>query len=329
LIPCDYEIFSIFTCIVHRQVEFYQKDLKINKDISLFFVIILVDIYTMPMQIPENYTLTILGAGVMGSAILSAILKSKPTPFPGKIYCCTGSESSSKSLKETYGDAITTTFGAANIGPVKEADIIILGCKPFMCETIISQVKDALDEKKIIISLLAGWTIDQLRNGTGTEYIARVMTNTPAKYGCGTAVVSFSSGLQGDSFKDIRDAVMAIVDTVGMALELPEKNMDAATSLVGSGPAFVLLMMQALAEGGVRMGIPYEISKKCAAKVMEGTAKMVMESGQHPEALKSMVCTPGGTTIGGLMILEDKGVRGAISRSVEEAAEIAAKLGKK
>lgn len=281
------------------------------------------------MSIPENYTLTILGAGVMGSAVLSAVIKSKPSPYPGKIYCCTGSETSAKRLKETYGDAIITTYGSNNIEPVKEADVIILGCKPFMCQTIVNQVKEALNEKKIIISLLAGWTIDQLSNVTGTQYIARVMTNTPAKYGCGTAIVSFSSGVQGDKYKNIRDAIMAIVDTVGMALELPEKNMDAATSLVGSGPAFVLLMMQALAEGGVRMGIPYEVAKKCAAKVMEGTAKMVMESGQHPEALKSMVCTPGGTTIGGLMVLEDKGVRGAISRSVEEAAEIASRLGKK
>lgn len=281
------------------------------------------------MSIPENYTLTILGAGVMGSAVLSAIVKSKPTPYPGKIYCCTGSETSAKRLKDTYGDSIITTFGSDNVEPVKQADVIILGCKPFMCQTIIDQVEEALSEKKIIISLLAGWTIDQLSNAAGTQYIARVMTNTPAKYGCGTAIVSFSSGLQGDNFKATRDAIMAIVDTVGMALELPEKNMDAATSLVGSGPAFVLLMMQALAEGGVRMGIPYEVSKKCAAKVMEGTAKMVIESGQHPEALKSMVCTPGGTTIGGLMVLEDKGVRGAISRSVEEAAEIASRLGKK
>lgn len=265
----------------------------------------------------------------MGSAVLSAILKSKPTPFPGKIFCCTGTEASATRLQETYGDSIATSFGAANVEYVKKADVIILGCKPYMCETILSSVKEGLNDKQIVISLLAGWTISQLTAAMGTPYLARVMTNTPAKYGCGTAIVSFSPGLQGSEFAKVREALLALVDTVGMALELPEKNMDAATSLVGSGPAFVLLMMQALAEGGVRMGIPYEVAKKCAAKVMEGTSKMVMESGQHPEALKSMVCTPGGTTIGGLMVLEDKGVRGAISRSVEEAAEIAAKLGKK
>lgn len=281
------------------------------------------------MSLPENYTLTILGAGVMGCAVLSAILESKPSPFPGKIYCCTGSEGSSKKLKETYGDAIITSFGTNNVKPVEEADVLILGCKPFMCQSIIESVKSALSSKKIVISLLAGWTIDQLSVTCGSDYIARVMTNTPAKFGCGTAVVSFSSALQNTEYKQVREAIMNLVNTVGLAFELPEKNMDAATSLVGSGPAFVLLMMQALAEGGVRMGIPYEVAKTCAAKMMEGTAQMVMKSGEHPEALKSKICTPGGTTIGGLMILEDKGVRGTISRAVEEAADIAAKLGKK
>ena len=281
------------------------------------------------MSINEGYTLTVLGAGVMGSAVLSAILASKPSPFPGKIYCCTGSESSAQRLQTTYGESVIATFGKDNVKPVEEADVIILGCKPYMCQTIIDSVKSALNSDKIIISLLAGWTIEQLQNVGGTSYIARVMTNTPAKYGCGTAIVSFSNDLQDSKFDSTRDSIMKIVDTVGMAMELPEKNMDAATSLVGSGPAFVLLMMQALAEGGVRMGIPYETAKKCAAKVMEGTAKMVLESGQHPEALKSMVCTPGGTTIGGLMVLEDKGIRGSISRAVEEAANIASSLGKK
>lgn len=276
------------------------------------------------MQLKEEYTLVILGTGVMGTAVLSAILKSKPSPFPGKIICCTGSNASASNLAETYGDEIEVSHGADNINAVKQADVIVLGCKPFMCESIMKSVEPALNGNQLIISLLAGWTIDQLKAACKSQYIARVMTNTPAKFGCGTAVVSFSE--EAEQFNDI---VMALIDTVGMAIQLPEKNMDAATSLVGSGPAFVLLMMQALAEGGVRMGIPYKVAKECAAKVMEGTAKMVLESGEHPDVLKSMVCTPGGTTIGGLLIMEDKGVKGTIARAVEEAATIASNLGKK
>lgn len=276
------------------------------------------------MEIKEGYTLVILGTGVMGTAVLSAVLKSRPSPFPGKIICCTGSSGSASKLAATFGDAIEVSSGNDNVKAVSEADVLILGCKPFLCETIMNSVESALSGKQLVISLLAGWTIEQLKGASKSPYIARVMTNTPAKYGCGTAVVSLSQ--EAEQFTEL---VMALVDTVGMAIQLPEKNMDAATSLVGSGPAFVLLMMQALAEGGVRMGIPYKVAKDCAAKVMEGTAKMVLESGEHPDALKSMVCTPGGTTIGGLLVMEDKGVKGAIARAVEEAANIASNLGKK
>lgn len=268
--------------------------------------------------------MVILGAGVMGQAVLSAIIKSKPSPYPGKIICCTGSEGSSKKLSQTYGSEIEVSFGSNNVEAVKQADVIVLGCKPFMCESITQQVSEGLNGNQLIISLLAGWTISQLKSVCQSKYIARVMTNTPAKYGCGTAVVSLS-----EEAEPLNDVVMSIVDPVGMAMPLPEKNMDAATSLVGSGPAFVLLMMQAMAEGGVRMGIPYATARNCAAKVMEGTAKMVLESGEHPDVLKSQVCTPGGTTIGGLLIMEDKGVKGAIARAIEEAATIASNLGKK
>ncbi|VEU24259.1 DEKNAAC105570 [Brettanomyces naardenensis] len=270
----------------------------------------------------ENYTVTILGCGVMGTAVLASVLKSSFEPYPKKFICCTGSAKSAEKLKETYGDKIEVSYGASNVEAVRKADVIILGCKPFLCQSIMQSVSSGLNHSQLIISLLAGWTIKQLE--AYSPYIARVMTNTPAKYGCGMAIVSFSH----DALQ-YEDLVMKLVNTVGKALKLPERNMDAATSLVGSGPAFCLVMMEALAEGGVRMGIPYNIAKECAAKVMEGTAKMVMETGMHPEALKAQVCTPGGTTIGGLMVMEDKAVRSGISRAVEEAAKIAAELGKK
>ncbi|QPG75990.1 hypothetical protein FOA43_003376 [Brettanomyces nanus] len=270
----------------------------------------------------ENYTVTILGCGVMGTAVLSSMLKSSFEPFPQKFICCTGSSRSAEKLKTAYGDRIEVSYGSQNVEAVRKADIIILGCKPYMCEHIMDSVADGLNGKQLIISLLAGWTIDQLK--TFSPYIARVMTNTPAKYGCGMAIVSFS-----EEAMKYEDIVMKMVGTVGKAKKLPESNMDAATSLVGSGPAFCLVMMEALAEGGVRMGIPYDVAKECAAKVMEGTARMVMETGEHPEVLKASVCTPGGTTIGGLMVMEDKAVRSGISRAVEEAAKIASALGKK
>lgn len=272
----------------------------------------------------QDFTLTILGCGTMGTAMLSSILKSKFSPYPKRLICCTGTAESAQKLQSTYGNKIeVSSTPAGNSKAVAAADVIILGCKPYMFTEIVSQVGSGFKDQ-LLISLAAGWTISQIQKETGLKSVVRVMTNTPAKYGCGMAIVSFS-----DASLKYEKLVMDMVGTVGKAMKLPENNMDAATSLVGSGPAFCLLMLEALAEGGVQMGIPYEVAKMSAAKVMEGTAQMVLQTGEHPEVLKSAVCTPGGTTIGGLMVMEDKGVRSGISRAVQKAAEIASNLGKK
>lgn len=261
----------------------------------------------------------------MGTAVTSAILSAKFEPYPSKIICCTNSEASSAKLSEKLAsDIVEFSYGAENNAKaVAKAQIIILGCKPYMYQSIYSQVKDSLNGDPLVISLLAGTTIDELK--IFSPYVAKVMTNTPAQYGCGMAAVSFSA----DAETKYGDLVMKLINPVGKAAQIPEKNMDAATALVGSAPAFCLLMMEALIDGGVRMGIPYAVAKDAAAKVMEGTARMVMESGEHPAALKSKICTPGGTTIGGLLKLEDAGVRGAIARAVEESANISASFAKK
>lgn len=272
-------------------------------------------------EIKDGFTLTILGCGTMGTAVLSAVLNAEFSPYPGRIICCTGSEASASKLQSTFGSKIETSYGDRNIEAFRSADLIILGCKPFMVEKVMSSVGED-SSKKLIISLVAGWTIDQLQRYSPN--IARVMTNTPLKFGCGMAVVSLSSELE-----IYEDLVFKLINPIGKAIKLPEKNMDAATSLVGSGPAFCLLFMESMVEGAVNMGMPYLAARECAAKVMEGTARMCIETGEHPAVLKNAVCTPGGTTIGGLMVMEDKAVRSGISRGVQEAAEIALRLGKK
>lgn len=277
------------------------------------------------MAIQEGFTLVVLGAGVMGGAFTSAILSAKVSPFPGKIYLCTKSEGSASLLRAKYTEDYihVVTDKAEKSKAVSEADVIILGCKPFYYKDIHAEVKDSLGHQPLLLSMLAGITIEQLT--IFSPYVARVMTNTPAQFGCGMATVALSSEAE-SKYKDI---VLALADTLGTAMEIPEKNMDAATALVGSGPAFCLLMMEALYDGGVRMGLQHDVAKTAAAKVMEGTAKMMLETGEHPAVLKSKVCTPGGTTIGGLLKLEDAGVRGAIARAVEEAAVISASFAKK
>lgn len=272
----------------------------------------------------SNYTIAVLGCGSLGSAVVSAILRAEFTPYPSKIICCTRSEASASKLVSTFeSDLIETSFGESNKDAVKRADVILLGCKPYMFKDVYEEVKDALTGEQLLISLLAGVTIDELL--IFSPYVAKVMTNTPAQFGCGAAAVSFSKKAE----EKHADLVMKLVDPIGMAIQIPEKNMDAATALVGSAPAFCLVMMEALMDGGLRMGLPFETARQFAAKVMEGTGKMVLESGLHPAALKSRITTPAGTTIGGLLKLEDSGIRGPIARAVEESANISASFAKK
>lgn len=276
------------------------------------------------MAVQDGFTLVILGAGVMGSAFTSAVLNSEIKPFPGKIYLSTKDPAGVAILEKKYPQAfieiVTTAEG--NKKCVAEADVVLLACKPFHYESVYEEVKESLSHKPLLLSLLAGVTIKELT--IFTPNIARIMTNTPAQFGCGMATVAFSE----EAEKNYKDLVLKLCDTLGTAMEIPEKNMDASTALVGSGPAFCLLMMEALYDGGVRMGLSHDVAKTAAAKVMEGTARMVLETGEHPAVLKSKVCTPGGTTIGGLLKMEDAGVRGAIARAVEEAAIISASFSK-
>ncbi|SCU85289.1 LAME_0D00804g1_1 [Lachancea meyersii CBS 8951] len=280
-----------------------------------------------------SYTLTILGCGVMGQALLSAIYNAPAATdetkslYPSKIITCNHNQESTnevKSLLKSFGASpngieVECTFDD-NERAVNEASVVLLATKPFLAQQVLSSVNA---KAKLLISLVAGWTIEQL--GEHSDFVTRIMTNTPAKFGYGMAVLSHSSSVSAHN----KALVKELVGRVGSCIELPEKNMDAATALVGSGPAFALLMIESLMESGVKMGIPLKESRECAIKVLEGTAKMVEKTGEHPSVLKHQVCTPGGTTIAGLCVMEEKGVRSGIIKGVEEAAAVASRLGKK
>lgn len=277
-----------------------------------------------------------LGCGVMGQAILSAIYNAPKSEdaniqslYPSKIIACNGDATAANqvnALIKGYGSSpngivVDSTFGD-NIKAVKECDVVILGTKPFLVEKVMNELKEVV-KGKLIISIAAGWTISQLQNYS--DCVSRIMTNTPAKYGYGCAVIAHSEEVSSHE----RELVNELISHVGVCVELPEKNMDAATSLVGSGPAYVLLMIESMMESGIKMGIPLNESLKCTLQVLEGTAKMVERSGTHPGVLKHQVCTPGGTTIAGLCKMEEYGVKNGIIKGVEEGAIVAARLGKK
>ncbi|CAH00636.1 pyrroline-5-carboxylate reductase [Kluyveromyces lactis] len=283
----------------------------------------------------SRYTLAIVGCGVMGQALLSAIYNAPKASdealqyYPSKIIACNDVPASAELVEKLVSGFETSPNGIEveiatndNERAVAEAKVIILGLKPHIVEPVLQQIPNE-DGSKLLISLAAGVTLNQL-----SQYykkVSRVMTNTPAKYGYGTAIVSHSTSVEPQD----KAIVSELVSQVGKCLELPEKNMDAATALVGSGPAFVLLMLESMMEAGLKMGIPLKESRECAMKVLEGTAKMVEISGQSPGVLKHQVCTPGGTTIAGLCVMEDKGVKSGIIRGIEEAARVSKELGQK
>ncbi|CCH44846.1 Pyrroline-5-carboxylate reductase [Wickerhamomyces ciferrii] len=275
----------------------------------------------------KPYTLAVLGAGTIGQALLSAYLSSEnPELPPTKIIACVRSESSAQALVTQYKDSpipFETSYGEeSNNEAVLNSQVVIIGTKPYVTESALEPIKDQL-KGKLLISMVAGWTIEQFE--TYSSKISRVMTNTPAKYQYGTAVISNSL----DVNEDERELIKALVTPIGKVVELPEKNMDAATALVGSGPAFVLTMLEGLVESGLSLGIPFKESLECSIKVMEGTAKMAEISGTHPGELKHKVCTPGGTTIAGCVEMDSHGVKSGIIKGVQAAAKRASELGKK
>lgn len=211
-------------------------------------------------------------------------------------------------------------------GALASAGILVLAVKPQTMGLTLSQLRPLLQPHHLVVSIAAGVTLQQLADGLGeTTRLVRVMPNTPCLLGA-----SASGFTPGPTAKP-EDAALVerLFGAVGVAVRVPEAQLDAVTGLSGSGPAFVYVMIEALADGGVRVGLPRDVALKLAAQTVLGSAKMVLETGQHPGALKDAVASPGGTTIAGLHALERGGVRAALMDAVEAAANRATELGKK
>jgi pyrroline-5-carboxylate reductase len=191
----------------------------------------------------------------------------------------------------------------------------------------LAEVRDLVAERRpLVVSIAAGVTLAQLAAALGgPTRLVRVMPNTPCLVDASASAFTPGEHATGEDVT----LVQGLLDTVGRAFRVPEHLLDAVTGLSGSGPAFVYLVIEALSDGGVRAGLPRDVSTALAAQTVLGAAKMVLETNQHPGALKDMVASPGGTTIAGLHELERAGVRGAFMNAVEAASRRAAELGKK
>jgi len=211
---------------------------------------------------------------------------------------------------------------------VRQSDVLFLCVKPQAVSAVLRPLQpsvlkgNAARSLPLFVSIAAGWPLARLQTELPAARWVRVMPNTPCLIG--ESASAFAAG-EGATPADLA-LVQELLNGVGRAWNLPEKLLDAVTGLSGSGPAYAFLMIEALADGGVRMGLPREIAVALAAQTLRGAAGMVLQTGEHPGALKDRVASPGGTTIAGLYELEARGVRGALSAAVCAATERAREL---
>jgi pyrroline-5-carboxylate reductase len=208
---------------------------------------------------------------------------------------------------------------------VASSDLLVLAVKPQAMGTLLAEIRPAVSARHLVVSIAAGITLHQLTDGLGTDRrLVRVMPNTPCLVGAS------ASGYAPGEAATPEDIILVdrLLNAVGRAFRLPEQLLDAVTGLSGSGPAFVYVMIEALSDGGVRVGLPRDVATALAAQTVFGAAKMVLETGSHPAILKDMVASPGGTTVAGLHALERGGLRAALMDAVEAATRRSAELGK-
>jgi len=261
-----------------------------------------------------------LGAGKMATALAKGFVRAEIV-FPREIIASARSAATRKCFATETGAKPTS----ANSDVLKFANVIILGVKPVQVAELLSEQRDNFTKQHLLISIAAGVTLAKLENllPAGTRVI-RVMPNTPALVG--EAASAFALGKSATAADG--ELAKKLLSAVGLALQVKESLLDAVTGLSGSGPAYVYQFIEALSDGGVAAGLPRDIATKLAAQTVLGGAKMVLETGQHPGALKDQVTSPGGTTIEGLHALERGKLRATVISAVHAATEKSKKLGR-
>jgi pyrroline-5-carboxylate reductase len=272
-------------------------------------------------MIGKTDTLAVLGTGTMGEAILRGLLRSGKVE-PSQIIGTDRRAEVTRAIAEKHG--IRTTQD--NREAAAAAQVILLCVKPQEIEPLVTDAAvSAALAGKLVVSIAAGVRLDQLAGWLPKSAVVRAMPNTPCLIGEGMTVIA-----RGPRVTDAQAAtVIEVFRCVGGCLEADDKVMDAVTSLNGSGPAFAYIILEALTDGAVRMGLRRDTAMQIAAQMVQGAARMVLQTGMHPAALKDQVTTPAGCTIAGLLILEDGRMRSVVARAVEEAAKTAGKLGQK
>ncbi len=254
-----------------------------------------------------------IGAGNMGGAMMGGMVKAGYTDM----IAADTDQAALERLEKELGVKPADSREAA-----READILFLAVKPNVLPAVIEQIRDCVREETLIVSIAAGKTLDTLERAFGRGLkILRVMPNTPALVGEAMSAVSLNAAAAKPENTGDVQAVLALLRSCGRAEIVPEKLMDAVTAVSGSAPAYVFMMIEAMADAAVLGGMPRSQAYTFAAQAVLGSAKMVLETGKHPGELKDMVCSPAGTTIAAVKVLEKDGFRSGIIQAMEACME--------
>jgi pyrroline-5-carboxylate reductase len=262
--------------------------------------------------------IAVLGAGKIGECIIGGLLGTRKVP-PGTLRATARHSERLRHLATRYGIATSLS----NREAVRGASIVLLAVKPQAMEEVLRDIRPAIRKGQIVLSIAAsvdtGFIERRLPAGVP---VVRAMPNTPCVVGQGMTVLA-----RGRHARDAHvEAARRIFAPLGLCLTLDEKHMDAVTALSASGPAYLYVVIESLAEGGVKVGLPREVATTLVAQMVLGSAAMVLQSGEHPAKLKDQVTTPAGCTIDGLLALEEGGLRVTLIRAVVRAARRAGEL---
>lgn len=272
-------------------------------------------------QIRLDGTIAVIGCGKIGEALLRGMLESG-FARAGQITASAHRAERACYLQKTFGVRTSTDNAAAARG----ATTLVLALKPNVVLPVLATLRAALSPRALVISVAAAISVPQMEDALGgAAAVIRAMPNTPALIRHGMTALACGQGVTPAQ----KAAAMALFSSVGRVVAVEERHLDAVTGLSASGPAFVYMVIESMAEGGVRAGLPRDLALELAAQTVVGGGRMVLETGEHPAKLKDNVTTPAGCTVDGLLELEAGGLRVALIKAVSRAAKRAGELGGK
>lgn len=252
-------------------------------------------------------TVGFIGTGNMGAALARAAVKS---PLTDQLLLSNRSAEKPRRLAEELGGTVLDNRGVA-----QKAEVLFLAVKPQMLPDVIGEIRPELDARRdrvVLVSMAAGWSLEKLGAALGDRPIVRIMPNIPVSVGAGVTLLCPNGQISAEELQTVEDLLAAS----GLVSELDEGHLDAAGGVTGCGPAFAAMFVEALADGAVACGLPRHEALAFAAQMLKGSAQLLLETGEHPGSLKDRVCSPGGSTIQGVRMLEERAFRAAVTDAV-------------